>query len=102
MATIHFKLTRDKEIPVEVFEATVLEVFDLIVSATPVDTGFAISQWFIAITKNICNIWNEAEYISFLEDGWSDQAPDGMVGPALDQLPDILTEKYDLYLSGQL
>jgi len=49
---------------------------------TPVDTGYAKSRW----RKRRDSISNDADYIEALEDGWSNQAPKGMVKPAINKL----------------
>lgn len=84
------------EIPDEVFFPVLDEVFNMIVDATPVATGYAAGQWRLQGDT----ISNDCEYISYLEDGWSDQAPDGMVGPALDEMPSLLREAMSNYDSG--
>lgn len=85
MATIEFSVDMG-DIPDEVVPLVMDDLFRLIVDATPVRTGYAQSQWKLDGTT----ISNDCDYISFLEDGWSDQAPDGMVAPALEQLSDII------------
>lgn len=96
MATLDFTINQDY-FPDEVFDQVVNEIFNMIVDATPVATGFAQSQWTLDIGDTDARIANDCEYISFLEDGWSDQAPNGMVAPALDALPDLLDSAMETY-----
>lgn len=53
---------------------------------TPVDTGYAKSRWRKRNTKDGAVIQNDADYIEYLEDGHSKQAPNGMFKPALNKI----------------
>jgi len=89
----------------------VTEAHEGVVNKTPVDTGFARNSWFVeagdGTTRESNNgsggplpsqvlptvgaftpvtIGNGAPYINELEDGRSDQAPNGMVGITLAEL----------------
>jgi hypothetical protein len=66
------------------------EVYDAIVEDTPFDTGNCQSLWSDDIGPDDAYFDNSCEYASFLEDGHSDQAPDGMVQINLDKLDDII------------
>lgn len=86
MATLEVTIRNDLELDPGDFASLCEDIFDEIVSNTPVDTGFAQSAWEINfIDDNTCEITNDCDYISFLEDGHSQQAPDGMVQLALDK-----------------
>lgn len=79
------------EISDEDWENIVYEVFDIVVENSPVDTGNFKDSWEVnQISNDIFEIINPVEYASFLEDGWSDQAPNGVLGPAIQQLPGII------------
>lgn len=68
------------------FEGLCWEIFNEIVDNTPVDTGYAQSRWEIDFPRTgVCDISNDCDYISYLEDGHSQQAPTGMVQNALDK-----------------
>ena len=56
---------------------------------TPVDTGFCQSQWEMKVEKEYATFFCDCPYASFLDDGWSQQAPSGMTEPALKKLPEI-------------
>jgi len=84
---------------------TVIDLFRAIIRRTPVDTGRARANWFLGYDPDDAigehdwtdaiefgydpnkgvTIWiyNNLEYIIPLEEGWSDQAPQGMVSRSL-------------------
>lgn len=49
---------------------------------TPIDTGFAASQWAIEREASRVRIVNRVEYIEALDGGSSAQAPEGITEPA--------------------
>lgn len=59
---------------------------------TPVDTGYAQSRWELSVDDNGFTLENDADYISYLEAGWSNQAPAGMLGITMVEIPDITDE----------
>ena len=87
------------------------EVSERVIERTPIDTGFARSQWQPGIngdfsgagdpfaTVNLTaaqmragdtfTLMNHCKYIRRLEYGWSQQAPHGMVRITLAEAPDI-------------
>ncbi|CDH43848.1 hypothetical protein [Candidatus Contendibacter odensensis] len=87
------------------------EVSERVIERTPVDTGFARSQWqpgingsssasddpFAAVhlaasqmkSGDTFTLMNHCKYIGRLEYGWSQQAPNGMVRVTLAEAPDI-------------
>lgn len=67
------------------------QLFDFIVELSPVDTGYFASQWDMDISYPRCTYINATPYASFLDEGWSQQAPDGITGPALDYLQDLIS-----------
>ena len=93
---------------------TVIDLFYAIVKRTPVDTGRAKANWFLGydpdneIGKHDLNdalefgydpdkgvtiwIYNNLEYIIPLEEGWSDQAPRGMVSLSLTEFSKFLKD----------
>ena len=81
------------EIDDETWFEIVEEVYNEIVAATPVDTGNCIGAWQLSGGGDSFTISNPTPYVSFLEDGWSSQAPEGMVRPALDKLPSIVRRR---------
>jgi hypothetical protein len=86
MATIEVTIKNDMGLDPGDFESLCDEIFNEIVDNTPVDTGYAQSQWNIDFpNEDTCVISNDCDYISFLEDGHSSQAPNGMVQIALDK-----------------
>ena len=87
MPAISVELTNTSGLEPSDFEAVIIDFFNDVVESTPVRTGHAQDGWDYTF-EDIDNarVWNDVEYISYLEDGWSSQAPNGMVGPALDRL----------------
>jgi hypothetical protein len=53
---------------------------------TPKKTGKARSGWRKKFTRNGAEINNKVEYISYLDEGISKQAPDGFHKPTLDKI----------------
>jgi len=92
---------------------TVVDLFRAILERTPIDTGRAIANWFIDFDpesdpgeydyvnargfdyslSDADTIWiyNNLEYIIPLEEGWSDQAPQGMVALSLREFSQFLS-----------
>ena len=66
------------------------EMLDLLMDLTPVDTGFCRDSWTMDFSSDECTFYNDCEYASYLDEGWSQQAPNGMIGPALEKLPEII------------
>lgn len=93
MPGISFHVDQDW-LPDDVFWPAVDDLLAIIEELTPVDTGYAQSNWRLRSSSGGATFENDTPYISYLEDGWSDQAPDGMIGPALDLFPDILKQYY--------
>jgi hypothetical protein len=70
-----------------------LQVYDLVIALSPVDTGNYRDSWEInEIAPDIMELYNPVEYASFLEDGWSSQAPNGVLEPAIQRLPSIIRD----------
>lgn len=72
------------------YPATVAAVvWEEVRQLTPVDTGYAKSRWQLTPTEALGApnfITNDAPYIIYLENGHSDQAPNGMVKVAMAKL----------------
>lgn len=68
------------------------EVFVRIYNRTPVDTGYAQSRWMLDINTEDFLVSNDCEYISYLENGHSKQAPYGMVAVTLNEIDNIVNE----------
>ena len=74
----------------EEFDSLCADVFRELQDNTPVDTGFCRDQWEYWIQGDTATFYNSTEYASYLEDGWSSQAPMGMIGPVLRDLPSMV------------
>lgn len=80
-----------QEIPDDIWQDICMEVYNACVGLSPVDTGLFQSSWEMYVhSLDIVEIINPVEYASFLEDGWSKQAPNGIIEPAIRQLPQII------------
>ena len=66
------------------------EMLDLLMDLTPIDTGLCRDSWLMDFSEDSCTFSNDTEYASYLDEGWSQQAPNGMIGPALEKLPEII------------
>ena len=74
----------------DTFDQLCADVYQELVDNTPVDTGFCRDQWTYTVRGDVATFFNPTEYASYLEDGWSSQAPAGMIGPVLQSLPDMV------------
>lgn len=72
------------------FQSVCEELLDTLMDLTPVDTGFCRDSWSMDFSPASCTFVNDAEYASYLDEGWSQQAPNGMTKPALEKLPTII------------
>ena len=66
------------------------KVFQFLLDITPVDTGVCRDSWEMNWSPEDCLFYNPTEYASYLDEGWSSQAPAGMIGPALDYLRELV------------
>lgn len=92
MSSLSVTLTNDIGLSEDQFAAICERVFDEIVARTPVDTGRCADAWTITMDGNTCYIDNPTPYVSFLEDGHSQQAPNGMVAITLADVPELMPE----------
>lgn len=86
MSSISVTVHNNLDLSPEEFQNLCERIFNDIVDNTPVDTGYCQSQWEINFpSDDECEISNGCDYVSYLEDGHSSQAPHGMVQVALDK-----------------
>lgn len=57
------------------------EIYAGVVRDNPVDTGYSQSQW----VKDENGVYNDTEYVIYLEEGHSDQAPTGFINRNIKQ-----------------
>lgn len=80
-----------QEIEPEDWTSICEELFDVVLDLSPVDTGNFRDSWELnQVADDIYELYNPTDYSSFLEDGWSPQAPKGVLEPALQRLPSII------------
>ena len=87
---IHGKLPKFKKKITRAVDMMTRDLFDELKSTTPVDTGYAKSRWKKSGSINNREIQNDADYIEYLDEGSSRQAPKGMTGPAIRKIKDRL------------
>ena len=92
MSTIRLAIRKPDDMPDAVFFGAMEDFLQLLIELTPVDTGFCAASWEMQLDEVLAIFYNNAEYSSFLDEGWSKQAESGMTDPALEQLPDIFDE----------
>lgn len=65
------------------------QIFDDVVDLTPVRTGYAQSRWELnTVSDDQVEVTNDCDYIIYLDQGSSDQAPAGMTAIALARASD--------------
>ena len=70
------------------------DVLSFLEEITPVDTGLCRDSWEMQISDTDAVFTNDTEYASYLDEGWSKQAPQGMIQPLLRILPKMV-QGYD-------
>lgn len=66
------------------FQEAVGSVLGALAISTPVDTGYARSNWVVEQDAQYsATVVNRVDYIEYLEAGHSIQAPDGIIAAAL-------------------
>ena len=99
MPGISFTVSQDW-LPDDAFWPAVDDLLDILKGLTPVDTGLAQSNWEYRQVSGGAEFYNDTPYVSYLDEGWSDQAPNGMTEPALDNFPSIIKAYYNEYVSN--
>ncbi len=95
MGSMVIMIQNESQMDSDEFESLCDDILSDLIDATPVDSGYCQSQWQIAkVDGEECEIDNDCDYVSYLEDGWSSQAPNGIAGPVLDDYPGISYEIY--------
>lgn len=89
MPAIELNITNET-LDADEWERVCNEVFQFIVDITPVDTGVCRDAWEFYWSPTDCRMYNPTEYASYLDEGWSNQAPNGMIQPALQYLRELL------------
>lgn len=95
MSGISLDLINARGLDPEDWENLVLKVYRRLIKLTPKDTGFAAGNWEYSFDEETAHFENDTPYISYLEDGWSSQAPDGIIQVVVSELG-AMVEDYDL------
>lgn len=94
MGTVTFTFRNRWKLPPDAWDNICEDLFSFIQDITPVDTGYCQESWEVQGQDSTeCTFFNSADYASYLDDGWSSQAPSGMTGPARDELLNLV-ERY--------
>lgn len=92
-----------QEIDSDQWELICFELYARVRALSPVRTGAYRAAWTLEqVSLNIWTLTNDSEYASFLEDGWSEQAPGGILEPALQSLPGLIREAIGRRPRGQV
>lgn len=96
MPGVHVSVSNYLDLPPEDFVAVCEELVSRLIDATPVDTGFCQDHWrYTIINDNLVEIWNDTDYLSYLEDGWSKQAEAGWIENILSSFQDIVFDYFN-------
>lgn len=91
MSGVHITIINVWNAPRRIFWEVCQQIFDRLMIRTPYDTGECTNAWEIDfISEEEVEIWNDTEYISYLEDGHSKQAPNGWIESTLNQFKEIM------------
>lgn len=87
---LSIKVARRKLSPGQ-FDDICTELLDYIVTISPVDTGLFADSWEMNVNYPSARLFNDTPYASYLDKGWSDQAPEGVTRPALAYLKTLVS-----------
>jgi hypothetical protein len=91
MSGVHITINNFLELDQDTFYGVCEVIFNKLIDTTPVDTGECQAAWQIDyVDENTVEIWNDTEYLSYLEDGHSKQAPAGWIESILNSFSDIV------------
>lgn len=92
MGTVTLVVRNRNNLPKDIWEGICDDLLAFIQDITPVDTGYCQEHWEMNVTSTEATYYNSAEYSSFLDDGWSNQAPTGMTGPAREEFNNLVAQ----------
>lgn len=91
MPGVHISVGNYLNLSVDDFTAICEELINQLIEATPVDTGYCADHWrYTVINDDLIEIWNDTEYLSYLEDGHSKQAEAGWIENILSNMSEII------------
>lgn len=88
---IHFETVRLAEAE---FAELCDNVLNYLITISPVDTGYFQGQWELDYNYPECDFINDTDYASYLDEGWSKQAPNGLTEPALNYARKLVNGYY--------
>lgn len=92
MGTLTFIVKNRYSLSPAIWEDICNDLLNFVQDITPVDTGYCQEHWEMDVSDTDATFYNSAEYASFLDDGWSNQAPAGMSGPAKDEFNNLVAQ----------
>lgn len=96
MSGVHVSITNYLNLPPDDFVEICVDIVNRLIDATPVDTGYCVEHWrYTVISEDLVEIWNDTEYLSYLEDGWSNQASAGWIEDILSNFSVIVYDYYN-------
>jgi len=96
MPGVHITITNVYDLEKKDFWDIVSRIYDRLIIRTPYDTGECTNAWEIDyVSRDEVEIWNDTEYISYLEDGHSKQAPNGWIENTLNSYKEIVYDYFN-------
>lgn len=86
MPAISFTIENGSERPEPEWREICDQMFEFLYEITPVDTGVCRDSLEMDYGYTETTFTYPVEYASYLDEGWSKQAPNGMIQPALQYL----------------
>lgn len=90
MPAVVFSIQNSSDYPEQEWRDICDEVFQFLFDITPVDTGNCRDSLRMNYGYTETDYIWDADYASYLDNGWSNQAPEGMTKPALRFLRDLV------------
>ena len=90
MGQLYITVNRPKSVPLDTWYEVAKKCLDYVIDISPVDTGRFSESWTLSTTDEGFVLHDDCEYSSYLDRGWSKQAPQGLTRPLLEYLKSLL------------
>lgn len=90
MPGIGLELSNDSDFPADRWLDICEQVLSALEEHTPVHTGFCRDSWNMSFGLESTYFYNNCSYASYLDEGWSSQAPSGIIQPVLQEVSSIV------------